>query len=99
MTSLTQQFIDNQWVASASRQYLAVTNPYTEANTMTTKLKVTGMTCLHCVGAVKKALEALPGVDSAEVSLEQAQALVSGDADVTAMVAAVKEAGYSAEVE
>ncbi|MCB1851899.1 MAG: cation transporter [Gammaproteobacteria bacterium] len=66
---------------------------------MTTKLKVSGMTCMHCVGAVKKALEQMPGVESAEVSLEQAQALVSGSADAAAMVAAIKEAGYSAEVE
>jgi copper chaperone CopZ len=66
---------------------------------MNTKLKVTGMTCMHCAGAVKKALEEVPGVDSAEVSLEQAEALVNGNADVAAMVAAVKEAGYSAEVE
>ena len=66
---------------------------------MTTKLKVSGMTCMHCVGAVKKALEQMPGVESAEVSLEQAQALVSGSADAAAMVAAIKEAGYSAEAE
>ena len=66
---------------------------------MKTKLKVSGMTCMHCVGAVKKALEQVPGVESADVSLEQAQALVSGSADAAAMVAAIKEAGYSAEVE
>lgn len=66
---------------------------------MKTKLKVSGMTCMHCVGAVKKALEQVPGVESADVSLEQAQALVSGSADAAAMVAAIKEAGYSAEAE
>ena len=66
---------------------------------MNTKLKVSGMTCMHCVGAVKKALEQVPGVESADVSLEQAQALVSGSADAAAMVAAIKEAGYSAEAE
>lgn len=66
---------------------------------MNTKLKVSGMTCMHCVGAVKKALEQVPGVESAEVSLEQAQALVSGSADAATMVAAIKEAGYSAEAE
>jgi copper chaperone CopZ len=70
-----------------------------EAMMMQTTLKVTGMTCMHCVGAVKTALEQVPGVETAEVSLEQAQALVSGSADVAAMKAAIKEAGYSAEVE
>lgn len=66
---------------------------------METKLKVTGMTCMHCVGAVKNALEQVPGVEAAEVSLEQAQALVTGNADVEAMVAAIKAEGYSAEAQ
>ena len=44
------------------------------------KINVTGMTCMHCVGAVKKALESVDGVESAEVSLEQANAVVTGDA-------------------
>lgn len=64
---------------------------------MSTTLKVDGMTCMHCVGAVKKALEQVPGVEAAEVSLEKGQAVVTGEADVQAMVAAVKEEGYSAE--
>jgi copper chaperone CopZ len=63
---------------------------------MSTKLKVDGMTCMHCVGAVRKALQQVPGVEAAEVSLEKGQAVVTGDADVQAMVAAVKEEGYSA---
>ena len=66
---------------------------------MSTTLKVDGMTCMHCVGAVKKALEQVPGVEAAEVSLDQGQAVVTGEADVQAMVAAVKEEGYSAEAE
>ena len=66
---------------------------------MKTKLKVTGMTCMHCVSAVQKALEQVPGVETAEVSLEQAHALVTGNADVAAMVAAVKEEGYGAQAE
>ena len=66
---------------------------------MSTTLKVGGMTCMHCVGAIKKALEQVPGVEAAEVSLEKAQALVTGDADVQAMAAAVKEEGYSAEAQ
>jgi copper chaperone CopZ len=70
-----------------------------EATMMSTTLTVTGMTCMHCVGAVKKALEQVPGVETAEVSLEKAQAVVSGDAELQAMVAAIKEQGYSAEAQ
>jgi len=66
---------------------------------METKLKVTGMTCMHCVGAVKKALQQVPGVEAAEVSLEEGRAVVTGTADVASMVAAVKEEGYGAEAQ
>ncbi|MBS1244912.1 MAG: Heavy-metal-associated domain, partial [Deltaproteobacteria bacterium] len=32
-------------------------------------LAITGMTCGHCVAAVKKALAAMPGVEEVEVTL------------------------------
>ncbi len=62
------------------------------------KLKITGMTCNHCVAHTKKALESVPGVESAEVTLEPGGAVVKGDADPQALIEAVKEAGYQAEV-
>ena len=63
----------------------------------TMTLKVTGMMCQHCVAHVKNALSAVPGVTSVEVSLENANATVTGSADRAALVAAVKGAGYEAE--
>jgi len=62
------------------------------------ELIITGMTCNHCVASATKALEAVPGVDSAEVTLEPGGAVVKGDADVNALTAAVKEAGYTADI-
>ncbi len=62
------------------------------------RLEVNGMTCMHCVGAVKKALEAVPGVERAEVSLERGEAVVQGEAEPEALVAAVRNEGYTAEV-
>jgi copper chaperone len=64
---------------------------------MTTTLKVTGMTCNHCVMAVKNALSAIPEVSQVEVSLEKGEAVVSGDVPREVLVAAVKEEGYEAE--
>jgi len=61
-----------------------------------TTLKVSGMTCNHCVMAVTKALGKVPGVESADVSLEKAQAVVKGSADAQTLIAAVKEEGYEA---
>jgi Cu+-exporting ATPase len=65
--------------------------------TLSTLLKVTGMTCPHCVMNVTKALRAVPGVDRADVSLENGEAVVSGSADRDALVQAVKTAGYEVE--
>ncbi|KOX89758.1 Copper-exporting P-type ATPase A [Thermus aquaticus] len=62
------------------------------------KLKVEGMTCNHCVMAVKKALSRGPGVERAEVSLERGEALVEGNADPKALIQAVEAEGYRAEV-
>ncbi|MEJ2592882.1 MAG: heavy metal translocating P-type ATPase [Candidatus Thiodiazotropha sp.] len=66
-------------------------------STLSTTLKVTGMTCQHCVMNVSKALKAVPGVESADVSLEKGEAVVSGSAERGALVDAVKTAGYDAE--
>jgi len=63
------------------------------------RLKVSGMTCNHCVMAVKKALSRVPGVERAEVSLERGEALVEGNADPKALIRAVEEEGYQAEVQ
>ena len=65
--------------------------------TLSTTLKVTGMTCQHCVMNVAKALKAVPGVESADVSLEKGEAVVNGAAEKAALVNAVKTAGYDAE--
>jgi copper chaperone len=64
-----------------------------------TTLKVSGMTCEHCVMAVSRALAKLPGVDAADVSLEKAQAVVEGSADAQALIAAVKAEGYEARLQ
>ncbi len=65
----------------------------------TINLKVEGMTCMHCVGAVKKALAEVPGVEEVvDVSLEAGSAAVRGNADSEALIAAVKAAGYQASV-
>ncbi|MCG6951140.1 MAG: CopZ family metallochaperone [Burkholderiales bacterium] len=64
-----------------------------------TTLKVSGMTCNHCVMAVTKALGSVPGVEAADVSLEKAQAVVKGSADAQALIAAVKEEGYEATLQ
>ncbi len=67
-----------------------------------TELAVEGMTCGNCARHVAEAIQAVPGVQLANVSLDAHQATVrwepSAGADVSAVVHAVKDAGYSARV-
>ena len=61
-----------------------------------TRLAVQGMTCSHCSAAVKSALEAVPGVESATVDLDAGSAAVEGAAPLADLVKAVADEGYSA---
>jgi mercuric transport protein len=60
-------------------------------------LEVRGMTCGHCVAAVKRSLEAVPGVGEAKVTLAPPRAEVTYDPSTTtveAMTKATEEEGY-----
>ncbi len=59
-------------------------------------IRIDGMMCGHCEMTVKKALEKLDGVESAEVSHEKGQAVVSlsGDVSEETLKNAVEEKGY-----
>src|SRR5512135_320055 len=62
------------------------------------RLQVAGMTCDHCVGTVRRALESVPGVQSASVDLKQRHAEVTLDpaqANLARLKSAVEAAGYS----
>ena len=54
-----------------------------EGTTMTKTMKIEGMMCGHCEARVKKVLEALAEVDSAEVSHEAGTAVVTLNSDVS----------------
>ncbi|GAB3038603.1 mercury(II) reductase [Oleiagrimonas citrea] len=63
------------------------------------QLKISGMTCVSCAQQVETALQQVPGVQSAEVSHAEGRATIEADAgtNVDALVAAVAEAGYTAQ--
>jgi len=67
-----------------------------ENKTMTKTMKIEGMMCGHCEAAVKKALEALDGVASAEVSHEKGTAVVTLEKDVdnAVLTKAVEDKDY-----
>ena len=63
---------------------------------MTKTMKIEGMMCGHCEAAVKKALEVLDGVASAEVSHEKETAVVTLEKDVdnAVLTKAVEDKDY-----
>lgn len=65
----------------------------------TTTLRVTGMTCGHCVKAVTEELTAVDGVDAVNVELvaggtSSVVVTASREIPTEALAAAVDEAGY-----
>ena len=79
---------------NANMQEIQIQNDNKEDTAMTTTLKIEGMMCPHCEARVKKALEALDGVESAVVSHEAGTAVVTGSADFETMKAAVEAQDY-----
>ncbi len=63
---------------------------------MTKTIKIDGMMCGHCEATVKKALESLDGVESAQVSHTAGQAIVelSKDVDNDVLTKAVEDKDY-----
>ncbi|HID56535.1 TPA: copper chaperone CopZ [Candidatus Poribacteria bacterium] len=64
-------------------------------------LKISGMSCQHCVHAVKSALESLDGVKKAKVSLDEGKVEVKYDpkkVSTERMIQAVSDAGYEAKL-
>lgn len=67
--------------------------------TQTIELAITGMTCDHCVRSVTNAVQDVPGVSEAKVSLESNSAVIKGEAfDIQKVLEAIEEEGYEAAV-
>ncbi|VBB08267.1 mercuric transport protein periplasmic component/copper chaperone copz [Lucifera butyrica] len=67
-------------------------------NTQQATLAVAGMTCGHCVQSVEKALFAIKGVVSVDVSLETNSVKATYDPEMTTvneLKAAIRNAGYN----
>lgn len=60
-------------------------------------LKVSGMTCGHCVAAVTRAVKALPSVERVVVDLARGEVTVQGHADERAVREAIVEEGYEVQ--
>jgi copper chaperone CopZ len=80
--------------------YLCIVINYREDTKMTHTYKVSGMTCVKCVQSVKSALEKIPGIEKAEVTLDPQLAVITMKQHIptSAMNKALGEKGkYSLE--
>lgn len=59
-------------------------------------IKVSGMSCSHCTGAVQEALEKLDGVSNVSVDLDKGEASYEGSVDRQAACNAVESVGFEA---
>jgi|UniRef100_A0A7C4ES18 copper chaperone len=63
---------------------------------MTTTIHIKGMSCNHCVQAVSKALQSLPGLKNVEVNLNTGTAVLehTESLDMNAVRDKIEKAGY-----
>lgn len=59
-----------------------------------TTIKIKGMSCQHCVGSTKKALEAIPGVSNVQINLEKGEATFDGKVDSQTIKEAIARIGF-----
>ena len=65
---------------------------------MAASLRVKGMSCGHCVAAITKAVERVPGVTNVEVDLANDVVRVDGTPDEHAVVAAIEDSGSDVDI-
>lgn len=61
-------------------------------------LKISGMSCQHCVRRVKEAIDAVKGVSASDVAVGSATVtFAEGETSEAALKSAVTKAGYTVE--
>ncbi|MBI2792941.1 MAG: copper-translocating P-type ATPase [Gammaproteobacteria bacterium] len=75
-------------------------NSTVNKSTNTYHLALTGISCASCVSRIEKALQAVPGVQDAQVNLIEKSAIVStkNEISVDVLIHAIKAIGYEASV-
>ena len=67
-------------------------------NSQPVSFAISGMSCGHCVAAVKSALDAAPGVVVKDVAVGSATVALDAATDPDVALEAIREAGYSARI-
>jgi copper chaperone len=61
------------------------------------EIRVSGMSCGHCLNAVNRAISSVPGVQVKSVRIGQAEVKVTDPAATDRVKVAIEEAGYRVE--
>ena len=78
----------------------STTTPKTTTSPRPLHLAIDGMSCGHCVAAVRDALAGLPGVTVQRVAVGSAAVTIEpGTTPPAAVVEAIRDAGYEARVD
>ena len=59
-----------------------------------TTIKIKGMSCQHCAGSTRKALEAIPGLSDIEIDLAKGEATFEGTVDIKTVKEAIAGIGF-----
>ena len=88
--------IDSKKKKNETKENDTIVNDKKEMENSEMKIKVNGMMCPHCEASVKKALEAIDGIESAVASHEENMVTIttSKDVDEALIKEAVTDAGY-----
>lgn len=57
-------------------------------------VKIKGMSCMHCVGSVKDALEKLDGIENVVVDLDKGEATIDGQVASETIEKAIVDIGF-----
>ena len=79
------------------RSLLVMILTIAQCEPMKTQLKVSGMSCGHCVRAITQAIQALDSQAQIQVNLAQATVNIESSLTQAAIAAAIEEAGYAVQ--
>lgn len=57
-------------------------------------VKIKGMSCQHCVGSTKDALEKIPGIEKVSVDLDKGEATYEGEVSAETVKQAITAIGF-----
>ena len=81
-------------LASFYRKFMIKFFPKARAKSNGIIIKISGMTCNHCVANVERVLNDIPSIKSFDISLERGEAILEGDFEIQEVLEKITAVGY-----